>query len=217
VNDVYTIFVTPLNDIFGDSTGFYGTDRYNVDPSNNPTTFVYVPIQTRVILNEIGDGTNDFMLRKMHIEALPDPRWTSGPTWQAADYYAENDPQIILQLRANPWRDSVVAPMAVGGGSTPRLGDTLFDIMQLNMAVTSPDPAVGSVNPWQSILTTPSGTTHTQQFSGSQNNLPRESITLNAPENSTFRRLKVEYRSKITAVLRSIVIQISRYERKGWG
>lgn len=196
----HAIFVTPLNDVFS-NTANTGNDVYNFAPVFNPA-WEFAPIHSRIVFNEIGDGTNDFILRKIHLEALPDYRWSSE---------VAIDPSLRVELRSNPWRESTVLPTTTTP-NMPRIGATRFDITQLNMSVRGT-----AINPFVTTLEAPSGTTHTQVFTTGSNTLPRESLTLIAPDNATFRRMKLTMNTKIVAVLRGITIQTSRYERKSWG
>lgn len=161
----------------------------------------------RFVTREFGDGLDDHLLQKIIFEGIPRREWIG------ASYANNPDPVLKVELRNAVWAEQ---------GTNSALGYT-FDIIANTMA------AQQGLTPWHSFAQTP---TDPDFDAGrritfnpdSHDNFPtenaalpmvwRESLKLNAPLNSRFRRMRLHFKSTLTQVVRSVRVNMSKFIRR---
>ena len=188
-----------------------GNSSYDVTYGITMVPDVEASIFTKVVTHEVGDSQQDAMLSRVIVQAVP--LRNDGITYANYDYFqiGENFPKLNVILRNQAF--DMFDPSS-NSLQNPR------DLVALNMA---PKTAQAGLNPWRSILQTP---TDNQQYNPGVNEKAsyaitagdvvniHESFQLVAPLNSKFRRLKMKYIDKNTAILRGISIEFSQLNRR---
>lgn len=167
-------------------------------------------IQGEVIFHEQGNGKDDYLLQRVIAEISPTPEGV------VSEYLSPNeDPVLDISLRNSIYMGDVIEQT-----TNPY---TNFDLVKNNML------AKKGRNPFISAMQTPN---EPNDFSGdkvkasteqrwNQNGLvgytARESLILLAPLNSKFRRMRMKFKSKLTAVIRSFTLYIIEKKRRGYG
>lgn len=165
-------------------------------------------VEGKFVTREFGDGLDDHLLRSVIFEGIPTRDWI------VASYATNPDPIFKVELRNAAWAE----PATVNS----RYGYT-FDIVANTMA------AQQGKTPWHSFAQTPTDPDYDAGLRITFNpdehdNFPtenavipmvwRESLLLNAPLNSRFRRMRFRFRSVLTHVIRSIRVNTSFAQRR---
>lgn len=181
-------------------------------PQGFPIVQEDIPIIGKFLTREYGDGINDSVLGQVIVETIPRKEWLNY-YYPTATY---KDPKVKVELRNAAWverRNSGV--MALG---------YTYELVAINQA------AQGSANVWFSYahgVSDPTADVNlrkiayepdvTEEFPSSvsaQGQVWRESIKLNAPINSRYRRMRIEFESRLTQVIRSVRVMASTFRRR---
>jgi hypothetical protein len=155
----------------------------------------------KIIMHEVGNGTNDFLLNKCLLEVFPDS------TWHSYDYSVTADPVFEYNFRPDVWVNQTS-------------GDNKGDLVELNMNVK------GGLNPFTSVMQTPTDYSSTtgdkvpfdgDDDYGTAKGKPVESLVLLAPLNTKFRRAVFTLTSTKCVIIRGITIEMVEQQRKGFG
>ena len=167
----------------------------------------------KVITHEIGDSQADSLMRRVIVEAVPfleDMASHGEQTFLTYDYTIPGNeyPKLYAHLRNNAFT------------MVPNVFQKIIDLVGLNMA---PKQSVPGINPWRSILQTPTIDAPTRfnmdEYSASGNpngdvaNV-HESFVLLSPLNSKFRRCRLKYVCKYTVILRAFTIEYQQLSRR---
>jgi hypothetical protein len=172
---------------------------------------VNVEIDGKIIFHEQGNGKDDYLLQRVIAEIAPTPEGL------ASEYLPGSDPKMVVSLRNSIYtNDSVL--------SNENNAYTNFDLIQNNMR------AKGGPNPFVSAMQTPNepnsyiqdkvlASTEQRWESGNETigYTGRESLIMLAPLNSKFRRMRMVFQSKLTAVIRSVTLYLIEKKRRGYG
>lgn len=172
---------------------------------------VNVEIDGKIIFHEQGNGKDDYLLQRVIAEIAPTSEGL------ASEYLPGSDPKMVVSLRNSIYtNDSVL--------SNENNAYTNFDLIQNNMR------AKGGPNPFVSAMQTPNepnnyaqdkvlASTEQRWESGNETigYTGRESLIMLAPLNSKFRRMRMVFQSKITAVIRSVTLYLIEKKRRGYG
>lgn len=177
------------------------------------TVSSFEPIYCRVITHEIGDSQKNASLSKVIVEAIP--LCFDGLDYAGYDYFSTGDdyPKLQVSLRNEGFSNMFVP-------AQPDYLQKRVDLVAVNMQAR--ESRAGS-NPWRSVLQTPAATT--DYIPGVQENRTytldpsdvqniHESFSLLAPLHSKFRRCRLKYVCKFTAILRAFTIVYNEYGRR---
>lgn len=168
-------------------------------------------IEGEIVFHEQGNGKDDYLLQRAILEIAPT---TEGIV---SDYLSPNeDPKLLVELRSPIYMNSII--------TSNNNQYTSFDLIKNNMA------AKKGKNPFISAMQTPNepnsfteskvlATTEQRwEQEGSQiGYTARESLIAVAPLNSKFRRMRMTFKSKLTAVVRSVTLYLIEKKRRGYG
>lgn len=197
------------------------TQDFYYNPSNGTVNVNYdgalsiatKDIYGKVISHEIGDGQRDSMMRRVIVEAVPFLEDQSVGMDQALALYDYNVlgndyPKMYITLRSNAYT------------MIPSSYQKTIDLIGLNMQPRSTFPGV---NPWRSILQTPTTDTNasyqmdvydeTINPQGDVMNA-HESFVLLAPLQNKFRRCKFKYQCKFTVIIRAFTLEYQQVGRR---
>lgn len=169
----------------------------------------------KFVTRDFGDGINDSLLQRVIMETIPRRGWVNYN-------YAVNsykDPKVKVELRSAAWTEYGVA--ANSGGMERGY---IYDLIARNQT------SQGSRNVWFSYAQGPSDPTwdatlrkinfepdDIEEFPASyssEGQIWRESLNLNAPLNSRFRRMRIEFESVLTQVVRSVKVMTASFIRR---
>ena len=173
---------------------------YNADPNIKD-------VYGRIVTKEFGDGLDDHLLKSIVFEGIPRREWLT------ASYATNADPILNVELRNAAWTENV----------TNSAYGFMFDIIQKTMA------AQQGKTPWHSFAQTPTDPDYDNgrriTFNPDEHDdfptenvatpmIWRESLNLNAPLNSRFRRMRMHFKSTLTHVVRSIRVNLVSFTRR---
>jgi len=164
-------------------------------------------IYVKVITHEIGDSQNDAQLLDIIVEAVP-VRF-DGTTLAAYNYYdsGKDYPRLYAYLRSNAYTTLLTAY------------NRIIELVGLNMR---PKMSKAGVNPWKSVMQTPapnhtfSGGDPYASYHGQSADVlnHHESFVVKTPLNTKFRRTKLKYVCKYTAIIRAFTINYMEHGRR---
>lgn len=170
------------------------------------------PIRGRFISRNYGDGLNDSIMSHVILETIPRREWLTHN--YASSPETSKDPILTVELRSAAWAEVT--------GQVPETGFKI-DLVANTMA------AQGGRNIWHNFAQTPNDPDYNiadsivfnpddnENFDNTITVIPmiwRESIVLNAPITSRFRRMKIEFVSYLSQVVRSLQVYYRSGDRR---
>lgn len=170
------------------------------------------PIRGRFISRNYGDGLNDSIVSHVILETIPRRQWLTHN--YASSPETSKDPILIVELRSAAWAET--------NGTVPATGykmDLVANTMAAqggrniwhNFAQTPNDP---DYNILDTIVFNPDDNDNFESNNAAQPMIWRESIVLNAPITSRFRRMKIEFVSYLSQVVRSLQVYYRSSDRR---
>lgn len=190
---------SPINTAFD-----FGIYSYNINANHDiirnptlPSMAKLLYIWGQLSTHEIGNGEDDHILNKVILECTPKEDVTDQfIDYNRYTYITQNDPYLGYELRNRTYVNQLA-----------RFNE--IDLVALNMA------AKGGLNPFRSIMTTPTTDTTNYTIDGSETEVGRESLNLIAPM-SKFRRTRFRLLSKVIAKIRTLTVSYKVFNRRNY-
>lgn len=179
-------------------TGIYA-ENINRDWDRLDTT-LSIPklyIWGRLSTHEIGNGEDDHILNKVILECTPKENKTDAALdYNRYVYTSQNDPYLGYELRNRTYVNQLA-----------RFNE--IDLVAINMA------AKGGLNPFTSIMITPTADTANYTMDGGEVEVGRESLNMIAPM-SKFRRTRFRLVSRVIAKIRTLTVSYKVFNRRNY-